>query len=160
MFYFKILHLSFLWEIGETREEPQLRIAGKGFESGSFLIRRMSANQSTATVGRPYVDLLSFSWDTIKRVGWCSRCSDWLRAGRPRGRISNPGGGKHFHFSMSSRPALGPTQPPIQWVQRTLSPGVKRPGCEADHLPPTSAEVKKMWVYIHPLPHTSSWRSA
>jgi hypothetical protein len=28
-----------------------------------------------------------------------------------------------------------------------LSPGVKRPGSEADHSPPTSAEVKKMWVY-------------
>jgi hypothetical protein len=26
-------------------------------------------------------------------------------------------------------------------------PGVKRPGREADHLPPTSAEVKKMLVY-------------
>jgi hypothetical protein len=27
--------------------------------------------------------------------------------------------------------------------------GVKRPGREADHSPPTSAEVRKMWVYIH-----------
>jgi hypothetical protein len=26
-------------------------------------------------------------------------------------------------------------------------PGVKRPGREADHSPPTSAEVKKMWIY-------------
>jgi hypothetical protein len=31
-------------------------------------------------------------------------------------------------FSKYSRPALGSTQPPIQWV-----PGVKRPGREADH---------------------------
>jgi hypothetical protein len=38
-------------------------------------------------------------------------------------------------------------------------PGVKRPGREADHSPPTSTEVKKMWS-IHPLPHTPSWRSA
>jgi hypothetical protein len=30
----------------------------------------------------------------------------------------------------------------IQWV-----PGVKRPGREVDHSPPTSAEVKKMWIY-------------
>jgi hypothetical protein len=29
----------------------------------------------------------------------------------------------------------------------TLSPVVKRPGCEADHSPPASAEVKKMWIY-------------
>jgi hypothetical protein len=26
-------------------------------------------------------------------------------------------------------------------------PGVKRQGSEADHSPPTSAEVKKMWIY-------------
>jgi hypothetical protein len=37
-------------------------------------------------------------------------------------------------------------QPPTQWV-----PGAKRPGREADHSPPTSAEVKKMWIY-NPLP--------
>jgi hypothetical protein len=28
-----------------------------------------------------------------------------------------------------------------------LSPGVKRPRREVDHSPPTSAEVKKMWIY-------------
>jgi hypothetical protein len=38
------------------------------------------------------------------------------------------------------------------------SPGVKRPGREADHSPPASVEVKKIWI-IHPLPHTPSWRS-
>jgi hypothetical protein len=27
-----------------------------------------------------------------------------------------------------------------------LSPGLKRPGCEVDNSPPTSAEVKKTWV--------------
>jgi hypothetical protein len=26
-------------------------------------------------------------------------------------------------------------------------PGVKRPGREADHSPPASTEVKKMWIY-------------
>jgi hypothetical protein len=29
--------------------------------------------------------------------------------------------------------------------------GVKRPGCEACHWPPTSAEVKKMWIYTSTL---------
>jgi hypothetical protein len=48
---------------------------------------------------------------------------------------------------MSSRPALGSTQPPIQWVPEALSLGVKQLGREADHSPPASAEVKKMWVY-------------
>jgi hypothetical protein len=27
-----------------------------------------------------------------------------------------------------SRPALGPTQPPVQWVPEVLSPGLKRGG--------------------------------
>jgi hypothetical protein len=47
-------------------------------------------------------------------------------------------------FSCSSvyRPALGPTQPPVQWVPGVLSPGLKRwPGRDADHSPPSSAEV-------------------
>jgi hypothetical protein len=32
---------------------------------------------------------------------------------------------KKFHFSISSRPALGSNQPPIQWVPGTPSPGGK-----------------------------------
>jgi hypothetical protein len=48
---------------------------------------------------------------------------------------------------------------PIQWIPGDLSPGLKRPGREADHSPPTSAEVKKRGS-IHQLPHMSSWRGA
>jgi hypothetical protein len=36
---------------------------------------------------------------------------------------------------------------------RAFYPGVKRPGCEADHSPPTSAEVKKMWIYTSTTPY-------
>jgi hypothetical protein len=32
-------------------------------------------------------------------------------------------------------------------------PGVKRPGREADHSPPTSAEVNKMWIYTSTPPY-------
>jgi hypothetical protein len=64
-----------------------------------------------------------------------------------------------FSFSTSLRPALGPTQPPIQWVPGSLYPRVMRPEREADHSSPTSAEIKKRRS-IHPLPHTPSWRSA
>jgi hypothetical protein len=50
-------------------------------------------------------------------------------------------------FSPVSRPTLGSTQPPVQWVPGALSPLVKRPEHEDNHSPPTSAEVKKMWIY-------------
>jgi hypothetical protein len=58
--------------------------------------------------------------------------------------VRSPAGSKDF-FSLSSvsRPALGPTQPPVQWVPGVFSPGVKaRPGRDADHSPPSSAEVE------------------
>jgi hypothetical protein len=47
----------------------------------------------------------------------------------------------------ASRPTLEPTQLLIQWVPGALSLGVKRAGREADHLPPSSAEVKNAWIY-------------
>jgi hypothetical protein len=50
--------------------------------------------------------------------------------------------GQNFLFSTESRPILGPTQPSIKWIPVAFS-GVKRQGREADHSPPSSAEVKK-----------------
>jgi hypothetical protein len=67
--------------------------------------------------------------------------------GRPTGRSSSPGRVKNFLLPTSSRPALRPAQPPIQWVPVTLSPGIKRPGREADYSPPTNAKVKKTSIY-------------
>jgi hypothetical protein len=60
------------------------------------------------------------------------------------------------HFFVETRPSLGPTQPPIEWVQEQLSPGVKRPGPEFDHSLPSDAEVKDDEAKP-PLLHTSSW---
>jgi len=48
-----------------------------------------------------------------------------------------------FLFTTAFRTALGPTQPPIQLVPGALSLGVKWLGREADHSPPSSAEVKE-----------------
>jgi hypothetical protein len=66
------------------------------------------------------------------------------------GRSSSPGRGKIFLLSTSSRPVLGPIQPPIQLVSGTLSPGVKRPGRETDHSSPTIAEVKNVYTSTSP----------
>jgi hypothetical protein len=56
--------------------------------------------------------------------------------------------------------ALGPTQPPIQWVQGVPSLGVKRPRRESDHSLPSSAEVKEcVELYLHS-PSAPSWRGA
>ena len=57
-----------------------------------------------------------------------------IRAGGPG---SNPGGDKIFR---PSRPALGPTQPPVKWVLG-LFRGKVRPGRAADHSHPSSAAV-------------------
>jgi hypothetical protein len=66
-------------------------------------------------------------------------------------------GQKIFLYSVTLRLTLGPTQPPVQRVPWPLSPGVKRPGREAGHSPPSNAEAKNSGA-IPPLPHKSSWR--
>jgi hypothetical protein len=65
--------------------------------------------------------------------------------------VESRGGGLGiFLFSPVSRPALGPTQPPIQWVTGAPFLGIKRPGREVDRSPPSSAEVKEcVELYLH-----------
>jgi hypothetical protein len=82
--------------------------------------------------------------------------SGCLRAGRPRDQSSGPGRVKNFNFSISSRSALGSTQPPIKRLPADyFPPGVKRQGREADHSPPSSDEVKKTRAYISTPPYVS-----
>jgi hypothetical protein len=52
-----------------------------------------------------------------------------------------------FLYTMASRPVLGPTQPPIEWVLGELTPSVKWQGHEADYLTPSSANIKYAWSY-------------
>jgi hypothetical protein len=65
-------------------------------------------------------------------------------------RVRYPAGLGIFPFTAASRTAPGPTQPPTQWVPGALSLGIKRPGREADHSPPSSSEVKEcVELYLH-----------
>jgi hypothetical protein len=63
-------------------------------------------------------------------------------------RKLHDGEGKNFLFFTASRPALGPTQPPIQWV-----PEVKRSEREA-HL--QLVPISRKCGSLNPFPHTPS----
>jgi hypothetical protein len=59
------------------------------------------------------------------------------------GQGSIAGRDKRF-FSITFRPALGLTQPPIQWILVAVSPRAKLPGCEAE----------KLTTHIHLVPRS------
>jgi hypothetical protein len=81
-------------------------IFGPWFEPGTCWMRSSSGNYLIVT----------FGW-TVLGLHYC-----YLQH---EGRLKIKG---NFVLARSdaSRPALGPTQPPIQWVPGVLSPGVKR----------------------------------
>jgi hypothetical protein len=67
-------------------------------------------------------------------------------------RVRFPAGAWNFLFDTASRNALGPTQPPIQWIPGALSLGVKRPGREADNFLHLAPRSKNAWSYTSSLP--------
>jgi hypothetical protein len=69
-------------------------------------------------------------------------------------RCSIPGRDREFLFARESRPPLGEKQLHIQLVQGVLPSGVKRPGRETDHSPPSSARLRKRGATLTLL-HTS-----
>jgi hypothetical protein len=76
-----------------------------------------------------------------------NRDSNWLRAGQPKGWVSCADRDKNFLFFTLTRPVLGPIRPTYPMENRNFTPEVKLPRREADHSPPTSAEVKNTWTY-------------
>jgi hypothetical protein len=58
-------------------------------------------------------------------------------------------------FVTGPRPALSPTQSPIQWTLRSLSPEAKRPGHECDtHFHPVERLRMDRAKFLLPPPHT------
>jgi hypothetical protein len=88
------------------------------------------------------------TWGRDSSVGIGTR----LRAERPE--FDSRQGQQIFLFSIASKEALGPNQPPIKWV-----PGLKRQGRKANHPSPYSAQVKNGGA-IPPLLRMPSWHSA
>jgi hypothetical protein len=74
-------------------------------------------------------------------------------------RGSIPSMSKKFVSSPVSKPALEPTQTTLQYLSVVVSLGLKRPGREADRIPPSTAEIMNGGV-TPPHPHTSPWRRA
>jgi hypothetical protein len=86
---------------------------------------------------------------TTKLHGVGAGIAQWYRAGLRAGwsGFESWQGVGIFHFTTVSRPALGPTQPPIRWVPGALFLGVKWPKHEAHRSLPYSAEVNNAWSY-------------
>jgi hypothetical protein len=132
---------EFAWTTEKSHEKSQsgYPVSGPRFEPWTSRIRK-SVNHSTTTFGAAVAKvLLNFLHGYSKYLhisgqyypkwwaGWLSQYSVWIRDGRPNDPSSIPGRGERtFPLASVFRPALGPTQPPVQWVLEVISPGVKR----------------------------------
>jgi hypothetical protein len=82
------------------------------------------------------------------------RLDDWVI------EVRSPAEAKDFSSSLCVQTGfLGPTQPPVQWIPWGPFPGAKaRLRRDADHSPPSSAEVENE-EELHLLSHQASlWR--
>jgi hypothetical protein len=98
------------WDVAPCRYCINRRFGGTHVEA----LRRAESYQISETFKFPEMD------SQLEQVTE-PKYSDWLWAGRQRGRSSSPSRVKNFLSSTSSRPALRPTQSPIQWVSGAFS---------------------------------------
>jgi hypothetical protein len=88
--------------------------------------------------------IFSYFTAITRRRGGSISIVTTLRAARP-GFDSRQGW--DCFWAATSRSGLQSTPPTTQWVPRDLYLGIKRPGCEGDHSPPSTAEVKDALSY-------------
>jgi hypothetical protein len=85
------------------------------------------------------------SWDRVVSIATGYRLDDGSEFESRQGQ----------EFSLlqvvQTSPGAHPASYPM--IPGALSPGVERPGHKADHSPPASAEVKKMWLYTSTPPY-------
>jgi hypothetical protein len=86
---------------------------------------------------------------TVRRAYYNERrdSSDAIATGCGLDEFRVPVGSRIF---TSSRPVLGPTQPPLHWY---WGGGAVFPGREAENSLPTSAEVKQTGIYASTPPY-------
>jgi len=80
-----------------------------------------------------------WSWHSL------SQYSDYVMGWTSRVRF--PAGAGNFSLRHCVQTGSETTQSPIRWAPGVLFPEEKLPGCEADDLPPSSADVKNAWSY-------------
>jgi hypothetical protein len=109
-----------------------------GTDTNRNLVRTLncSLTRNVFYKARQISNLHFYAWNKINylKVSWDSSvgiATDYWLDDREIGVESRRGLGI-FLLTIASRPVLGPTQPPIEWVTGVISLATKRPGREAD----------------------------